>query len=90
MKLNSEGRIMLNADFIAFAKLDETALYAGIGRSFQVWLPERYRAREAETRARAKKMTACQSLRIGPANRSLMKTEIADVGTGASPICPFE
>ena len=38
MKLDSEGRIMLNTDFIAFAELDESALYAGIGRSFQIWL----------------------------------------------------
>ena len=34
MKLDAEGRIMLSADFIEFAKLDGTALYAGIGRSF--------------------------------------------------------
>ena len=54
MKLDAEGRIMLNADFIEFAKLDETALYAGIGRSFQIWLPERYRSREANARARVK------------------------------------
>ena len=54
MKLDAEGRIMLNADFIEFAKLDETALYAGIGRSFQIWLPERYRSREANARAQAK------------------------------------
>ena len=54
MKLDAEGRIMLSADFIDFAELDETALYAGIGRSFQIWLPERYRSREANARARAK------------------------------------
>ena len=54
MKLDAEGRIMLSADFIEFAELDETALYAGIGRSFQIWLPDRYRSREANTRARAK------------------------------------
>ena len=54
MKLDAEGRIMLSADFIEFAKLDETALYAGIGRSFQIWLPDRYRSREANARARAK------------------------------------
>ena len=54
MKLDAEGRIMLSADFIEFAELDETALYAGIGRSFQIWPPDRYRSREANARAQAK------------------------------------
>ena len=36
MKLDGEGRIMLSADFIGFAELDDMALYAGIGRSFQI------------------------------------------------------
>ncbi|MGB2163157.1 MAG: division/cell wall cluster transcriptional repressor MraZ, partial [Candidatus Puniceispirillaceae bacterium] len=64
MKLDAEGRIMLSADFIDFAELDETALYAGIGRSFQIWLPERYRSREANARARAK-TDGLPSLRLG-------------------------
>ena len=54
MRLDAEGRIMLSDDFIEFAGLDKTALYAGIGHSFQIWLPERYRSREADARARAK------------------------------------
>ena len=44
MKLDSEGRIMLSTDFIAFAKLDESALYAGIGRLSNL-AAEPYRAR---------------------------------------------
>ena len=64
MRLDAEGRIMLSADFIEFAELDETALYAGIGRSFQIWLPERYRSREANARARAK-TDGLPSLRLG-------------------------
>ena len=64
MKLDAEGRIMLSADFIEFAELEETALYAGIGRSFQIWLPERYRSREANARARAK-TDGLPSLRLG-------------------------
>ncbi|MEK9960692.1 MAG: hypothetical protein VXB94_03895, partial [Rhodobiaceae bacterium] len=63
MKLDGEGRIMLSADFIAFAELDDMALYAGIGRSFQIWLPARYRARETEARARARiSDAACRRL----------------------------
>ena len=64
MKLDAEGRIMLSADFIEFAELDDTALYAGIGRSFQIWLPDRYRNREADARARAK-TDGLPSLRLG-------------------------
>jgi MraZ protein len=55
---------MLSADFIEFAELAETALYAGIGRSFQIWLPERYRNREADARDRAK-TDGLPSLRLG-------------------------
>ena len=67
MKLDSEGRIMLNADFMAFAELNDAALYAGIGRSFQIWLPDRYRCREAEARARAK-TDGLPRLRLGRTN----------------------
>ena len=64
MKLDAEGRITLSGDFIEFAELDETVLFAGVGRSFQIWLPERYRHREANARARAK-TDGLPSLRLG-------------------------
>ena len=70
MKLDSEGRIMLSADFLSFAMLDDAALYAGIGRSFQIWLPVRYRSREADARARAK-TSGLPRLRLGQANKTL-------------------
>jgi len=68
MKLDGEGRIMLSADFLAFAELDDCALFAGIGRSFQIWLPDRYRSREADARKRAK-TSGLPSLRLGNARR---------------------
>jgi len=68
MKVDGEGRIMLSADFIAFAELGDMALYAGIGRSFQIWLPERYRARETEARGRAR-TEGLPSLRLGAGRR---------------------
>ena len=64
MKLDNEGRIMLSADFIGFADLEDMALYAGIGRSFQIWLPSRYRVRETDARSRAK-ADGLPSLRLG-------------------------
>ena len=54
MRLDSEGRIMLSAEFISFAGLSETALFAGVGRSFQIWHPETFRDRDATARANAK------------------------------------
>ncbi len=68
MKLDSEGRIMLSGDFIAFAELKDVVLYAGVGRSFQIWQPERYRAREADARGRAR-TTGMPSLRLGAHQR---------------------
>ena len=65
MRLDAEGRIMLSVDFIEFAELDGVAICAGIGRSFQIWLPERYRSRETSARARAK-TDGLPSLRLGP------------------------
>ena len=54
MRLDSEGRIMLSSDFIDFADLKETALFAGIGRSFQIWHPDVFRQREQAARDNAK------------------------------------
>ncbi|MGC6530600.1 MAG: division/cell wall cluster transcriptional repressor MraZ [Candidatus Puniceispirillaceae bacterium] len=55
MRLDSEGRILLSAEFIECAGLGETALFAGIGRSFQIWHPDVFRQRDAEARDNAKK-----------------------------------
>ena len=68
MKLDNEGRMMLSADFITFAELDDMALFAGIGRSFQIWLPTRYRERETAARSRAKS-DGLPSLRLGNSRR---------------------
>ena len=68
MKLDNEGRMMLSADFVAFAELDNMALFAGIGRSFQIWLPGRYRERETAARSRARS-DGLPSLRLGSTRR---------------------
>ena len=74
MKLDAEGRIMLSADFIGFAALEDVALYAGIGRSFQIWLPDRYRSRESDARRKAK-TSGMPSLRLGPRSHSEKDSE---------------
>ena len=54
MRIDSEGRISIPADFIEFANLQQTALFAGIGRSFQIWHPEKFRERDSAARENAK------------------------------------
>ena len=50
------------------------ALFAGIGRSFQIWLPARYRERETAARSRAK-TDGLPSLRLGGAHRPPGETD---------------
>ena len=53
MKIDSDGRMLLPVEFIAFADLDGMALFAGIGRSFQIWRPDLHQSREKDTRQKA-------------------------------------
>lgn len=53
MRMDPEGRMSLPPDFVSFANLDDQAIFAGIGRSFQIWHPDSYRRREAQSRSRA-------------------------------------
>lgn len=55
MKIDSDGRMLLPAEFIEFAGLDGIALFSGIGRSFQIWRPDRHQKRETDFRDRAAK-----------------------------------
>ena len=64
MKIDSDGRMLLPAEFIAFAGLDRIALFAGIGRSFQIWRPDRHQNREKDTRQQASKQ-GVPSLTLG-------------------------
>ncbi len=55
MKIDADGRMLLPAEFIEFAALDGTALFSGIGRSFQIWRPDQHQKRETDFRDRAAK-----------------------------------
>ena len=55
MKIDSDGRMLLPAEFIEFAALDGNALFSGIGRSFQIWRPDQHQKRETDFRDRAVK-----------------------------------
>lgn len=54
MRPDSEGRIVLPEEFLTHAKIDEMVLFAGIGRSFQLWDPTSFRSRETNSRAAAR------------------------------------
>ena len=54
MKFDKEGRVMLSDDFILYAELEELALFSGIGRSFEIWNPAKWRPRDVETRQNAR------------------------------------
>jgi MraZ protein len=54
MRPDSEGRIVLPEEFLAHANIDEGVLFAGIGRSFQLWDPASFKARETKSRAAAR------------------------------------
>ena len=39
---DGEGRIILPEQFLSYANLTDAVLFAGIGRSFQMWNPQDY------------------------------------------------
>ncbi len=54
-----EGRIVLPGDLVAHANLEDSVVFMGLGRTFQIWEPaaaERRRS-EARTRAASRKLT---------------------------------
>ena len=57
------GSIRLRGEEISHLSVPQR-VRQGIGRSFQIWLPSRYRARETDARSRAK-TDGLPSLRLG-------------------------
>lgn len=41
---DGDGRVILPADLRAFANIETSATFVGIGDTFQIWEPERHRA----------------------------------------------
>jgi MraZ protein len=52
LTIDSEGRVVLPENLIAYAKLSDTATFIGRGQNFQIWSPEGFAERQAEARAR--------------------------------------
>ncbi len=54
LPFDGDGRIILPADLIDFAKLDEQAAFVGLGKKFQIWSPSEFGARRNEARKNVK------------------------------------
>ena len=54
MRPDSEGRIVLPEEFLAHADISDAATFIGIGRSFQLWQPAAFKARESKSRHAAR------------------------------------
>ncbi len=48
-----EGRVVLPQELVAFAGVDGTATFAGLGRRFQIWNPDAFMAHKAEAMQKA-------------------------------------
>jgi MraZ protein len=55
LPFDSEGRIVLPENLVGYAALTDTVAFVGLGRTFQLWEPQRYEQRQAELRERARR-----------------------------------
>ena len=53
---------MMPKELLEFARIDDSLMFVGLGRGFQVWEPEAYKAHRDAARKRAKEQGA--TLRI--------------------------
>lgn len=54
LPLDGEGRIMLPQALVTHAGLGSNAAFVGLGRTFQIWDPERFTRHQEEMRDRAR------------------------------------
>lgn len=48
---DAEGRVVLPADLMATAGIDEQATFVGLGRKFQIWAPDLFARRKEQARS---------------------------------------
>jgi MraZ protein len=54
LAVDGDGRIVLPADLLAHAGIDDAAAFVGLGGKFQIWAPGAFEARRAEARKNVK------------------------------------
>ncbi|GGE42262.1 transcriptional regulator MraZ [Agaricicola taiwanensis] len=52
LKVDGEGRVVLNEAFKAHAGIGDSVVFVGLGPKFQLWEPERFKAHLSDARAR--------------------------------------
>ena len=55
LQVDNEGRIVLPEDLRAHAGMTDQAVFAGLGKTFQIWSPAAYAARLGDARQLARK-----------------------------------
>jgi MraZ protein len=55
LAFDGEGRIILPENLCAHAGITETAAFVGLGRTFQIWEPQRFEQHRDELRERARR-----------------------------------
>lgn len=63
LAFDGEGRVMLPADLVAHAGLDDAAAFVGRGPTFQIWNPQSFRQHQDAARDRARSEAATLTLR---------------------------
>ena len=58
LPFDPEGRIVLPEKLVQYAHISETAAFVGLGRSFQIWEPNRFADHQAVLRDRARRQGA--------------------------------
>lgn len=53
LKVDAEGRVVLNDNIIDITGIDREVTFVGLGYKFQIWEPEQFRAQRAEAARRA-------------------------------------
>ncbi len=57
VSIDNEGRIVVPAEFLAFAGISQRVTFVGRGSRFQLWNPDAFEAHAAEKRERARART---------------------------------
>lgn len=50
LPFDGDGRVVMPAELLSFAGIDERAAFVGMGRKFQIWEPDAFEARRDDAR----------------------------------------
>ena len=62
LPFDTEGRIVLPEDLAGYAHITDSAAFVGLGKSFQIWEPNRFADHQSSLRERARR----QGTRLPP------------------------